>query len=133
LNPTIKASVDTRLVFRGENRFGCIGTDSLRIAVFLDGPPRIPNAFTPNGDGKNDVFYVLGGKDITSIEEFSIYNRWGQKIFQRQNVQANNPSSGWNGELQGKKLPSGTYVYLIRIRFQDGTLRPYQGTVTLIR
>jgi gliding motility-associated-like protein len=133
LNPILRVSANTELVFRGENRFGCKSGDSLKISVFLEGPPRIPNAFTPNGDAKNDVFYVLGGKDIATIEEFSIYNRYGQKIFQRQNVQPNNPSGGWTGELQGKKQPAGTYVYLIRIRFRDGVLRPYQGTVTLIR
>jgi gliding motility-associated-like protein len=86
----------------------------------------IPNAFTPNNDGKNDVFLIFG----TTIKDLkmSIYNQWGQLVFQAQSA-----TQGWDGTYKGVSQPNGVYVYLIEIESKDGTKSTRKGTVTLIR
>ncbi|WP_145859377.1 Ig-like domain-containing protein [Pedobacter suwonensis] len=86
----------------------------------------IPNAFTPNNDGKNDVFLIYG--NTISSAKMSIYTQWGQLIFQSDNV-----SNGWDGTFKGVNQPNGVYVYMIDITFSNGTTSMRKGTVTLIR
>lgn len=87
----------------------------------------IPEAFTPNGDGTNDVF-IPNGEGIHTYS-FHIYNRWGEAIFQTTDF-----GTGWNGTVRNNasiKAPAGVYIYIIKANDQDGKLRTYQGTVYL--
>jgi len=87
----------------------------------------IPNAFSPNNDGKNDVFHIINFTDQTLIE-FKVFNRWGTILFQ-----TGNPKVGWDGMYKGKEQPTGLYGYVIRIAYADNVVETYKGTVTLIR
>jgi gliding motility-associated-like protein len=111
---------------------GC-GADSGTILVDVYTPLGIPNAFTPNGDGHNDVFYVLGGPINSRVEEFAVFNRWGQAVFRAHDVAPGDPANGWNGYLDGKPAPAGTYIYLVVMKYADGSRQSYKGTVILIR
>ena len=86
----------------------------------------IPNAFSPNGDGKNDVLFVRG----TSIRtmRFLVYNQWGEKVFE-----SNTTTVGWDGRFGGKQQPVGVYVYVLRAEMQDGAIINKKGSVTLVR
>ncbi|SDG24904.1 gliding motility-associated C-terminal domain-containing protein [Pedobacter terrae] len=86
----------------------------------------IPNAFTPNNDGKNDIFLIYG--NTLSSAKMSIYTQWGQLIFQSDNV-----ANGWDGTFKGVNQPIGVYVYMVDITFSNGTTSMRKGTVTLIR
>ena len=86
----------------------------------------LPNVFSPNGDGNNDVFRVRGSK-INSIQ-FIIYDRWGEQVFESFNM-----SNGWDGTYKGEKLNPGVFVYYGRVVFEDGTERELKGNVTLVR
>ena len=86
----------------------------------------LPNAFTPNGDGLNDVFRVPPGLAFT-LSEFSVYDRWGVRIFSSRNI-----SEGWDGKVQGKAAAPGVYVYSIKGSDNKGTIN-LRGTITLIR
>ena len=110
---------------------GCTASGDITVKVFF--PVRIPNAFTPNGDGKNDVFYVLGGPDGSLVKDFSIFNRWGQKVFQVHDVSPNDPGAGWNGYYRGSPAPVGTYVYVIAVALAGGGEEVFKGLVVLIR
>ena len=105
---------------------GCYGNDSITVFIFETKPEIfIPTAFTPNGDGLNDVFRptVAGMKKFLYLR---IYNRWGQLLFN--SGQAN---QGWNGIYSGRKQESGTYVYVIEaVDYAD---KPYfkKGTFVL--
>ena len=103
------------------------------VRTYTDGRVNIPNAFTPNGDGKNDVFYILGSQDIALVSEFSVYDRYGEKVFGVTGAPANNPVFGWDGKVHGKTGASDTYVYAITILFRDNTRQFFKGTITLIR
>lgn len=87
----------------------------------------LPTAFTPNGDGRNDVFRPIGITPNGNIL-FTIYNRWGQKIFETKNY-----AQGWDGTSNGKKVPAGTYVYMLRYNDANNIMNFKKGTVILIR
>ena len=90
----------------------------------------IPNAFSPNGDGINDYFLPrpLLARGLVSFT-MTIYNRWGQVIFESGNTEGR----GWDGKLNGLEQPEGVYVYLIEATFKDGQMEKHQGNVTLLR
>ncbi len=114
------------------NQYGCKETGYGRVNRITGGRVNIPNAFTPNGDGRNDIFYVMGGQDIKIIRNFSVFDRWGMAVFQEKNVPANDPVFGWNGLQNGKPLTAESYVYIIVIEFKDGSEQVYKGSVILI-
>src|SRR5439155_16985702 len=74
---------------------GCTATGS--ITIYVERELYMPNAFTPDGDGKNDIFRIPAGTTIL-LENFSIYNRWGQLVFH-----TNDATKGWNGTINSKK------------------------------
>lgn len=127
-NPVAAIDATTTYTVIGRNQYGCEAADYVRVSVSKAGIPRfvVPNAFTPNGDGKNDCFGIQRWGDA-KVEEFSIFNRWGQLVFK-----TNNPGICWNGNLNGQPQPSGTYVYIIRAQTICGPVNT-RGTVTLIR
>lgn len=86
----------------------------------------VPTAFTPNGDGQNDRFLVLG----TFLDNFEmiIYSRWGDPIYQTTSL-----TEGWDGNIGGQQAPTGAYAYRINVRDKDGQQIVKRGTVTLLR
>lgn len=90
----------------------------------------MPNAFTPNDDGSNDTFFGKGILDGATKFNFSIWNRWGEKVFE-----TDNPETGWNGrkENTGKLVPNGVYVYLVTFTGPRGDPFEYKGFATVVR
>jgi len=86
----------------------------------------IPTAFSPNGDGKNDILFVRGGPFVSY--EMRIFNNWGQEIFY-----SNNQAIGWDGTYKNKEVQEGVYVLIFKGKMLDGTEINYVGDVTLIR
>jgi gliding motility-associated-like protein len=86
----------------------------------------IPNTFTPNGDGRNDIFYVYGNAIVKL--KMRVYNQWGQFLYQSLNIQ-----NGWDGTYKGQMQPNGVYVYYVDIELTDGTKTMRKGTITLLR
>ncbi len=105
---------------------GCISRGSISLTV-LEPEYRVPNAFTPNGDGRNDFFNVIT-RGIVDIVQFRVFNRWGQIVYNN-----NNPGRGWDGNFNGRPAPSDVYVYYIIIRLPNGREDTLQGDVTLLR
>jgi gliding motility-associated-like protein len=115
------------------NDGGCTASDSIKITVICNnGNFFLPNTFSPNGDGSNDRF-VVRGKGVNVIPAITIFNRWGQVVFEKRNFAPNDESSGWDGTFNGKPAPSDVYIYTVQILCDNSTLIPYHGNVTLIR
>jgi gliding motility-associated-like protein len=114
---------------------GCMDTDTMTIFVNKERPIFIPNAFTPNDDGINDIFTAYGGPALLQIDELQIFDRWGGLVYRGNNLPGGNDAnlSGWDGTWNGKDMNLGVYVYLMRIRFVDGFLGLYKGDVTLLQ
>jgi len=105
---------------------GCTDTATITIIVDPLDDIYIPTAFTPNRDGKNDLFTIAGG-NIQKMD-LKIFNRWGQIIFA-----ANSRSRGWDGTFAGKEQPTGAYVYNLSATLKDGKVVKRKGTIILIR
>lgn len=92
----------------------------------------LPNAFSPNNDGMNDVFYIYSSKCIQEITEFVIYDRWGELIFRDQHFQASDSSHGWDGTFGGKLALSDTYSYRITATYKNGEIEDFKGTINVL-
>lgn len=127
-NPVGAIDSSTLFTVRGTNEYGCYAEDTVLVRVTTDGDPLflVPNAFTPNNDGVNDCLSIRKW-GLVDLQEFSIYNRSGEKIFS-----TTNQNDCWNGTHKGIQQPSGTFVYVIRAKTFCGNIFR-KGTVTLIR
>ncbi|MBL7682902.1 MAG: gliding motility-associated C-terminal domain-containing protein, partial [Flavipsychrobacter sp.] len=116
----------TMYVVGGIGTNGCRSYDTVRVGIDYRDNLFIPTAFSPNGDGKNDVFRV-SNMTFQRFVEFRVFNRWGQEIY---NSISN---KGWDGTWKGVAQETGNYQYLIRVAYPDGYIETYKGDVTLVR
>ena len=127
-NPVAMVKDDMQYVVKVSTAAGCFATDTINIKVYKVAPGLyIPNAFTPNGDGLNDIFrpVAIGMKNINY---FKIFNRWGQLIFSTKQIDA-----GWDGTFKGKQQDAAVFVWIIEgVDYQDKIIKQ-KGIVTLIR
>lgn len=91
-----------------------------------------PTAFSPDGNGQNDHFYLFGKFDF-AILNFSVYDRWGNRLFYRQAGQANDPHFGWDGRSGGQVIGPGVYLWAAQVQLAGGQLKNLGGEVQLIR
>lgn len=120
-------TTDTKYVVTGTDNNGCINKDSVMVLVKgTNSRFDIPNAFTPDGDGKNDCFGVKHWGDATAFQ-FMIFNRWGEKVFETNNI-----NQCWDGRYKGQPADIGGYVYYIRSTNLCGEMIK-KGNVILIR
>lgn len=91
----------------------------------------IPNTFSPNGDGSNDVFYPRG-VGLERVRLLRIFNRWGEIVFEKQNFPVNDPSTGWNGTYKGGKPVAGVYVFQAEVFCENGEIITLNGNISLI-
>jgi gliding motility-associated-like protein len=108
------------------DNYGCKGTDSVLITInCVFG---LPSAFSPNGDGKNDLLHPLGS--LLSEYQMIIYNRWGQEVYNRK---TNNLLEGWDGLFNGEPQETGVYVFIFNGTFVSGETFSKTGNITLVR
>jgi gliding motility-associated-like protein len=113
-----------------KNQYGCAASDTVVVKMLCnENRVRVPNGFTPNGDGLNDEFIIKG---ISLIKHLTIFNRWGQKVYDRSNFVAGDRSLCWNGTFNGYPAEAGTYVYFIELECPDGSFTR-KGTLNLVR
>jgi gliding motility-associated-like protein len=112
---------------------GCFDSDELTVYVDRSRQVYIPNAFSPNGDGNNDVFVVYTGSDVVQIKSFIVFDRWGENIYEAYGFSGNTDAYGWDGKYRNKLLNTGVYVYMTEIEFLDGEVIIYTGDVLLSR
>ena len=125
---------DKRYTIEVMDTNGCIAYDELLIQVITSTGLYIPNAFSPNGDGLNDVFMIMGKTTgLKTIADFSIYTRWGEKVYQVQNFLPNDPAYGWDGTFRNQPLNPQVLVYQVKVEKIDGTIEYLEGSLTLVR
>jgi gliding motility-associated-like protein len=126
-NPVVTPSGDMSLILKVTDQYGCSDTDQVKLRI-LKGPGfYIPTAFSPNGDGLNDVFRPTS-VGIARLDYFQVFNRYGELVFSTLN-----PKEGWDGNYKGLKQPIGNYVWVIRGLDRLGVIREMRGNVVLIR
>lgn len=131
--PTATPYETTRYVVTAYSDYGCSDSDFVTIKVLCDEKQLfLPNTFTPNGDGQNDVFYPRGA-GIEKVVSFKIFNRWGEVVFERSNFAPNDKSYAWDGTFRGTALPPDTYVYFVQAYCEGDELLKVKGDITIIR
>jgi len=104
----------------------CIFNDTFSIKELCGPTLFVPNTFTPNGDGLNDIFLPFG--TFINVYVLQIYNRWGEKIFE-----SNDMNLGWDGNFKDKYAPEGVYIYFIKAKGENGKDISLKGSVMLLR
>ncbi len=123
LNPLATPTETTTYTLVVTNAAGCSATANVTITVTPpDCSPKLPNAFTPNGDTVNDDFKPVG--DAIESYDLTIYNRWGQEVFKG--------NTAWDGRLDNQDAPSDVYVYRMSVRV-CGNVQAFSGDITLVR
>jgi gliding motility-associated-like protein len=126
-NPNAKLYNDTYFSVLVTDSIGCTGTDNVFIKVYEGPNYYVPNTFTPNGDGLNDIFRPIP-VGIQNTMYFRVFDRYGNLMYQ-----TNKWLDGWDGTYNGKKSSTGTYVWMIKGTDKNGRIVEMQGTVILIR
>ncbi|MCO6486236.1 MAG: gliding motility-associated C-terminal domain-containing protein, partial [Saprospiraceae bacterium] len=93
----------------------------------------IPNSFSPDEDGINDVFSVYGNAQVVGVRHLAIYDRWGNNLYFERHLPVNDPGVGWDGTFRGQIMDPGVYVYVVEVELADGGTRLYKGDVTVVR
>ncbi len=112
---------------------GCEASDTVRITVEETGAYYIPNAFSPNQDGINDVFSVYGGRSMVKVVLMEVYDRKGGLAFSASDIPANRYDKGWTGKIGDELAQTGAYTYRFLLEFTSGKVETVTGTVTLVR
>jgi gliding motility-associated-like protein len=126
-NPVAILNSSQAYVLTVRNAAGCEASDTINIKVYHEPGLYIPNAFTPNNDGKNDVFRITA-PGIAVVNYFKIFNRWGVLLYSSTDI-----SKGWNGTVNSRLQESGPYVWVIKAVDYNGKIIEKKGTVILIR
>lgn len=113
------------------DEYGCKASDLTSVSL-TDFGVYVPNAFSPNGDGQNDHFYVYGKKDY-QILSFRIFDRWGNQLYVQKDISTNQSALGWNGESQGRPMNTGIYVWQLVVLAKNGQQQLLAGDVQLVR
>lgn len=127
--PHLTATASNRYELEVKNQNGCTRKALVDISINSFNH-YTPNVFSPNADGKNDIFYIQGQK-VYNLEAFRIFDRWGNLLFQRLNGITNTPDDGWDGMSNGKMMTSGIYVWSANVEAKDGSIRKLSGDVLL--
>lgn len=134
-NPETSPTESTVFRLRLTDDNGCTAEDQISIAVRKSRDVYIPNAFSPNQDGINDIFCPMGGFEVAYIQSMLVFDRWGGLIYENKDGFSIHDAEkdGWDGSVQGKRLDNGTYLYSMNVEFIDGEVVLYSGEVNLLR
>lgn len=115
------------------DKLGCLETATFPVTVVKGYQVFVPSAFSPNGDGNNDLFYVNAqAEQVQEIRSFQVINRWGDLMYEAYNFPPNDPTYGWDGTANGQLLTNQVFAYFVEIAFINGEVEIFKGDVTLL-
>jgi len=134
LSPVLRPLETSRVRVEAYAGNSCLARDEILLVVDSRVPVYIPNAFSPNADGRNDFFFPQARPGaVLSVRSLRIYTRWGEPVFENRDFLPNAAEAGWDGTFRGKPLNNGVYVYLLELEYPDGRTEVRSGDVTLVR
>lgn len=125
--PTALVQVPVVYTVIGLNEWGCRDTANTTVSVDYTMNEFVPSVFSPNGDGKNDIFRIINLK-YQKLVEFRVFNRWGKEIYNNPD-----PTKGWDGTYNGVPQDPGVYNYVIRVNVPSAEQKVFKGNITLVR
>ena len=131
-NPIATVSHSARVYVTLTDENGCTASDTLFLEAGKLRDVWMPNVFTPNGDGINEILY-LQGRALASFRNFRIVDRWGQQVFFRDKGKVGQENEGWDGRQGGGLVQNGMYYWSVEIKYPDGSVEALQGYIILIQ
>ncbi len=133
-DPVVRPLESTTYRLRMTDDSGCTAEDQISIQVTKSRDIFIPNAFSPNRDGINDIFHPYGGFEVVAIKSMKVFDRWGGLVFlNEEEFLIEDEKSGWNGMVNGNEIDPGTYLYTMNVEFIDGEVVLFSGEVNLMK
>ena len=134
LDPIANPLFSTQYMVQLVDENGCFLEASTLVIVDKEVPIFVPNIFSPNGDGSNDLLSVFSSEQkVLAVKSFQVFDRWGANVFVSENFPPNDLSAGWDGTFNGKEMNSGVYVWIAEVELLDGRTEVIEGDVDLVR
>jgi gliding motility-associated-like protein len=134
LRPVLSALKNETYILKVTDVFGCSDGTSIIVKLDRNASVFIPNAFSPNGDGANDKIVIFADPaEVAVIRRMQIFNKWGQLVFDANDLAPNSEVGTWDGRYRGTLLEAGVFLYKAVLELTDGTLNPMEGTFLLMR
>jgi gliding motility-associated-like protein len=134
LSPIATPKQQTDYFVKITSKDGCVAESNLTVFVKKEVNIYVPNAFSPNGDGANDVFMIFaGGNAVARIHSFLVFDRWGESVYEFFDFQPNNPVYGWDGNYREMPLDPAVFTWFAEVELIDGSTKLLKGDVTLVR
>lgn len=133
LDPFVVPLGETTYTLTVSDDNGCSDTDEVTIRVNIERPVYAPNIFSPNGDGTNEFFNLFAGPGAKQIDNLYIFDRWGNRVYNGENILLNEYNEGWDGIYKGKPVNPGVFAWVADVRFIDDMVFTYSGDITVIR
>ena len=134
LTPLATPTESARYTLQLKDSLGCTAEASTLIIVNRESNVFIPTAFSPNGDGPNEIFYVFADeRNVEQIVSFQVFSRWGETVHEFFGIPANAPDFGWDGNYRGQPMNPGVFAYVVKVKMIDGRTETFRGDVTLQR
>jgi len=131
LQPLAKPFNDTEYLLMVTSIDDCTTSDSIHVSVNKNRDIYAPNIFSPNDDGVNDRFSLSANKSVSSIQNFKIFSRWGELVFEANDILTNQTQIGWDGFFRGEKM-QGIFIWTAEVEYLDGEILQLSGDVMLI-
>jgi len=131
--PVVRPTQTTEVTLSARDSIGCSVTATLQLIVDRQLQVYAPTAFRPGQDGPNGRFRLFSGNQVERIVFLRIFDRWGQLLFETQDVAPNATEAGWDGRVNGQVMPTGVYVFIAQVELADGRVESISGDVTLLR
>jgi gliding motility-associated-like protein len=133
LDPIATPPTSTTYTVTVVTKNGCKDDAPVFFRVDKTGGVYVPNAFSPNGDGSNDVFMIFSDtKSVSKVKSFLVFNRWGETVYQYFDFAPNDPAKGWDGKHRGQYMDPAVFTWFAEIEFIDGRIELFKGDVTLM-
>jgi len=131
LEPIAQPITPGQYSFTVTSEDNCETTGVINFKVAFERDVFVPNVFSPNSDGLNDRFTIFGGPEVSSVDYFRIYSRWGELLYETSELPINDTTKGWDGTFKGQNMTPGVYIWMAKVAFIDGKVIDYSGDVLL--
>jgi uncharacterized repeat protein (TIGR01451 family)/gliding motility-associated-like protein len=133
LTPTALPFNDATYILLAQNELGCEDADTLRVKVLKNREVYFPNVFQPNNSNSENAYFYPSGEANTKLTRLQVFTRWGELVYDKQNLDLGDVSNGWDGAYRGKKMNPGVFIWYAKILYLDGETAERFGDVTLVR
>jgi CHU_C Type IX secretion signal domain/Domain of unknown function DUF11 len=133
LNPIARPFNDINYVLTAQNALGCVARDSIAFRVDKNRDVYFPTAFKPDSPRSNNSYFYPLGDAYTIVQDISVYSRWGELLYRKNNLNLNDIINGWDGKHRDKDMNPGVYVWFATLKFLDGFVETRSGDITLVR